>query len=253
MVDASSDCVGAALQQRSSPSSPWQPLAFFSRKLEPAQIRYLAFDHELFACCAGIQHFRYMLEGGPFTIYTDHNPLTYALGKVADGWTAMQCRKLSYVVEFTTDIRHVPGVDNVVADTLSRPPSHTAGPDSCSHTARPDSCSHTAGPDSCSHTAGPDSCSHTAGAVSAVSSSAELLEYASIAKNHLRGLSIDQEGCILFFLAAGGGVHVTCMANSCSAMCPEVANGHLFRRWTGSESSGLSTSCLIRGDMPHVG
>jgi hypothetical protein len=43
MVDASSDCVGAALQQRLSPSSPWQPLAFFSRKLEPAQIRYSAF------------------------------------------------------------------------------------------------------------------------------------------------------------------------------------------------------------------
>jgi hypothetical protein len=33
MVDASSDCLGAALQQRSSPSSPWQPLAFFSKKL----------------------------------------------------------------------------------------------------------------------------------------------------------------------------------------------------------------------------
>jgi hypothetical protein len=57
-VDASSDCVEVALQQRSSPSSPWYPLVFFSRKLEPAQIRYLAFDHELFGYCAGIQHFR---------------------------------------------------------------------------------------------------------------------------------------------------------------------------------------------------
>jgi len=54
MADATSDCVGPALQQRSSPSSPWQPLAFFSRKLEPAQIRYLAFEREIFACCAGI-------------------------------------------------------------------------------------------------------------------------------------------------------------------------------------------------------
>jgi hypothetical protein len=78
MVDASADCVGAALQQRSSSSSPWQPLAFFSRKLEPAQIKYLAFDQKLFACCAGIRHFRYMLEGGPFTIYTEHKPLTWA-------------------------------------------------------------------------------------------------------------------------------------------------------------------------------
>jgi hypothetical protein len=106
----------------------------------------------------------------------------------------MQCRQLSYVVEFTTDIRYMPGVDNVVADTLSRPPSHTAGPDSCSHTAGPDSCSHTARQDSCSHTArldscshtaGLDSCSHAAGAVCAVSPCAELLDYASIAKNQL--------------------------------------------------------------------
>jgi hypothetical protein len=56
MVDVSSHCLG--LQQSSSPSSPWQPLAFFSKKLEPAQIRYSTFDRELFACCAGIQHFR---------------------------------------------------------------------------------------------------------------------------------------------------------------------------------------------------
>jgi len=83
-------------------------------------------------CFAGIRHCRYMFKGRPFTIYTDHKPLTYALDKVADGWTAMQCRQLSYVAEFRTDIRHVPDVDNVVADTLSRPPTMAnTGPGSC--------------------------------------------------------------------------------------------------------------------------
>jgi len=42
--------------------------------------------------------------------------------KVAEPWTARQCRHLSYVAEFTGDIRHIAGQDNVVADTLSRPP-----------------------------------------------------------------------------------------------------------------------------------
>ena len=51
-------------------------------------MRYSAFDRELFACFAGIRHFRYMLEGRPFTIYTNHKPLT-ALGKVSEPWTAM--------------------------------------------------------------------------------------------------------------------------------------------------------------------
>ena len=75
-------------------------------------MRYSAFDRELFACVAGIRHFRYMLEGHPFTIYTDHKPLTFALGKVSEPWTAMQSRQLSYVAEFTTDIRHIPGSEN---------------------------------------------------------------------------------------------------------------------------------------------
>jgi hypothetical protein len=46
------------------------------------QIRYSAFDRELFACVSGIRQFGYMLEGRPFTIYTDRKPLTFALGKV---------------------------------------------------------------------------------------------------------------------------------------------------------------------------
>ena len=69
----------------------------------------------------GIRHFRYMLEGRPFTLYTDHKLLNFALSKAAEAWTARQSRHLSYIAEFTSDIRHVAGLDNVVADTLSRP------------------------------------------------------------------------------------------------------------------------------------
>jgi cleavage and polyadenylation specificity factor subunit 1 len=126
-VDASADHVGAALQQRASPAAAWQPLGFFSKKLDPAQTRYSAYDRELLACVLGIRHFRYMLEGRRFTLYTDHKPLTYALSKAAEAWTARQSRHLSYVAEFTSDIRHVAGLDNIVADTLSRPPTGEQG------------------------------------------------------------------------------------------------------------------------------
>ncbi len=101
---------------------PWEPLGFFSKKLDPAQTRYSAYDRELLACVSGIRHFRFMLEGRRFTLYTDHKPLTFALTKAAVPWTARQCRHLSYISEFTNDIRHVAGTDNVVADTMSRPP-----------------------------------------------------------------------------------------------------------------------------------
>jgi hypothetical protein len=39
---------------------------------------------------------------------------------------ARQTRQLSYVAEYTSDIRHIAGAANVVADTLSRPPGHAA-------------------------------------------------------------------------------------------------------------------------------
>jgi len=56
-------------------------------------------------------------------IYMDHKPLTYALHRTSDPWTARQCRQLAYVAEFSDNIRHLKGVSNVVADALSRPPS----------------------------------------------------------------------------------------------------------------------------------
>ncbi len=123
MVDSSTNNVSVALQQRCLLLALWQPLTFFSKKLELVQMRYSAFDRELFTCVSGIHHFRYMLEGCRFTIYTDHKPLTFALGKVSELWTAMQSRQLSYVAEFMTDIRpHIPGSKNIEADALSRRP-----------------------------------------------------------------------------------------------------------------------------------
>ena len=42
------------------------------------------------------------------------------MAKLAEPWSARQQRQLSYVSEFTTDIPHVAGKSNVVADCLSR-------------------------------------------------------------------------------------------------------------------------------------
>jgi hypothetical protein len=121
-VNASASHIGACLQQKQAGSPGWEPLGFFSKKLEPAQVKYSAFDRELLACFLGIRHFRYMLEGRHFTIYTDHKPLTTAINRAADPWTARQCRQLAYVTEYTSDIRHIAGTSNVMADALSQLP-----------------------------------------------------------------------------------------------------------------------------------
>ena len=117
-TDASDQAVGAVLQQFVNGS--WEPLAFFSKKLRPPEKKYSAFDRELLALYLGVRHFRYFLEGQQFTAYTDHKPLTFCMSKTAEPWSSRQQRQLSYISEYTTDIRHVQGKDNSVADTLSR-------------------------------------------------------------------------------------------------------------------------------------
>ncbi len=71
---------------------------------------------------SGIRFFHFMLEGRRFTVYTDHKPLTSTLKRVSEPWTARQQRHLAYIAEYTSNLRHIAGVSNVVADTLSRPP-----------------------------------------------------------------------------------------------------------------------------------
>jgi hypothetical protein len=97
-------------------------MGFFSKKLDTAQPKWSAFDRELYACVEGIRHFRHILEGRAFTIFTDHKPLVGALARASDPWTARQCRHLSYVAEFTSDVQHVARQENSVADALSQPP-----------------------------------------------------------------------------------------------------------------------------------
>jgi cleavage and polyadenylation specificity factor subunit 1 len=125
-VDASDSHVGGVLQQQVGKG--WQPLAFFSKKLAPAEVKYSTFDRELLAAYATIRHFRFLLEGRQFRLLTDHKPLVAAMVRVTPPQSARQQRHLAYISEFTTDLRHTPGSDNVVADALSRPPPSTGLP-----------------------------------------------------------------------------------------------------------------------------
>ncbi|BHF76735.1 hypothetical protein SprV_0501983400 [Sparganum proliferum] len=73
MTDASSTAVGASLQQ--TVGGVLEPLAFFSKKLSPAETRHSVFGRELLAVYLSIWHFRHFLEGREFDVLTDHKPL----------------------------------------------------------------------------------------------------------------------------------------------------------------------------------
>lgn len=118
MVDASDTAIGAALQQVTKDGL--EPLGFFSKKLSPAETRYSTYDRELLSIYRAILYFQYFVEGRQFVVYTDHKPLTHAFQQKSDKASPRQLRHLDLIGQFTTDIRHISGKENVVADALSR-------------------------------------------------------------------------------------------------------------------------------------
>lgn len=117
-TDASNTSIGGCLHQWND--NNLQPLGFFSKKLSEAQRSWSAYKRELLAIFKGVKHFREQIEGRRCVIYTDHKPITYAFRQKPEKAETTQLRQLQFISEYTTDIRHVEGKENVVADFLSR-------------------------------------------------------------------------------------------------------------------------------------
>ncbi|CAK9804160.1 Retrovirus-related Pol polyprotein from transposon 412 [Anthophora plagiata] len=68
-----------------------------------------------------------MVEGRTFTVFTDQKPITFAFQQKPEKCSPRQFRYLDFIGQFTTDIRHIAGKENVVADALSRLEEITEG------------------------------------------------------------------------------------------------------------------------------
>ncbi|KAL3217194.1 hypothetical protein MRX96_006097 [Rhipicephalus microplus] len=69
-----------------------------------------------FSPCPDYGH---LLERRSFTILTDHKPLTYSIGRSDSQYPPREVCRLAFISEFSTDIRHISGVDNAPAHALS--------------------------------------------------------------------------------------------------------------------------------------
>lgn len=127
VTDASSSALGAVLQQLVD--NEWQPLAFFSKKLNKSQVKYSAYDRELLAIYESIKHFRFMVEGRHFVVYTDHKPLTFAFNQKERQCSPRQFNHLDFISQFTTEIKYIEGKNNVTADFMSRVEAVSKPPD----------------------------------------------------------------------------------------------------------------------------
>ena len=118
ITDASNIAIGAALHQ--SVEGTNIPLAFYSKRLSKTEQAYSAFDRELLAAYQTILHFKHIIEGRNILLHTDHKPLVSAFYSQNEAKSDRQRRHLSVIAEYVTDIEHIKGSNNVIADALSR-------------------------------------------------------------------------------------------------------------------------------------
>ena len=108
-TDASKLQLGAVISQDG------KPIAFYSRKLNPAQTRYTTTESKLLSIVETLKEFRNILLGQQIVVYTDHDNLTY---KNFNSYRVMRWRL--FIEEYSPDLRYIKGEKNIVADALSR-------------------------------------------------------------------------------------------------------------------------------------
>ena len=113
-TDGKEGALGAALMQMQNGNK--RMIAYASRKLRAHERNYPAGLLEKQAVVYSIEHFRHMLLGRKFIVFTDHRPLTTLSAVHKKTYSRLD----SIHSEFTFEIRYVPGKDNTVADFLSR-------------------------------------------------------------------------------------------------------------------------------------
>ena len=112
-TDASCMACGAVLVQDN------KLVQCYSKSFNPTEQHYSTFDRECYGMVLAVKHFRHLLIGTPFTVYTDHKPLLKWLTRPPV--SERHARWLTQVQDIIEKIEYIPGPDNVLADLLSRP------------------------------------------------------------------------------------------------------------------------------------
>jgi hypothetical protein len=117
-TDSSGWCLGAALSQISK-EGILRPVAFFSKKMSPAECNYEIYDKELLAIIRALEEWRPQLRGvKQFKIITDHKNLEYFM--TTRTLSERQVRWSHLLSQFNFTIAYRPGKQGGLPDALTR-------------------------------------------------------------------------------------------------------------------------------------
>lgn len=128
-TDSSDFAISAILSQYHD--KVLHPVAFMSRKMNPAELNYEIHDKELLAIVSAMKIWRHYLEGleHPFTIITDHQALEYF--QTTKTLTRRQARWSEVVNHHKYKIKYRTGKASGKPDALSRRPDYAEGGRAC--------------------------------------------------------------------------------------------------------------------------
>lgn len=116
-TDASDTHIGGVLMQKEQ--DDLRPIGYYSKKLNATERKYSVTDKETLAIINACRFFNHYLWCKPFTIVTDHQPLTTVFKK------RTACPRMSrYILEmrdYIYKIKYKKGSKHTVPDTQSRP------------------------------------------------------------------------------------------------------------------------------------
>lgn len=92
-------------------------IAFFSKTFSETQRAWSTSDQEMYSIYFGVRHLHHYLSGRKFLILSDHDALRH---DEKPSHSAKVNRWKLHLSEYNFDIKHIAGVNNIVADALSR-------------------------------------------------------------------------------------------------------------------------------------
>ena len=117
--DASDKAVGSVLYQEFTNDNgdiEHQAIAFSSKRFSEPASKWDTYKREAYAIFHAVQSFHYYLRGKDFLVETDHRNLQW----IETSQTPIVVRWRALLQSYSFLIRHIPGVENKVADWMSR-------------------------------------------------------------------------------------------------------------------------------------